>query len=165
MTTYTPAQARDRGYAVGQIGAFDLALAILGQDGQAVAQVIQRLRTAPLPSHCAYSCEQQLNLLLTEALEEAGVRAHDIASTMPTDTLAERITVALDSLPYPAAAEHAIAALVAGDIDPMRRLHGTPGLLARAVAVVGLRLVVWSRPRLKGLLEAERARYIRFAGQ
>ncbi|MFJ9523765.1 hypothetical protein ACIRPK_36795 [Kitasatospora sp. NPDC101801] len=136
----------------------DLTLVVLVQDAKAVADVIRRLRTTAHPGHAAYCCEAQLNALLGDALQQAGVHATDVAATMPTDTLAERMTLLLDTLYYPPETGHALATLVAGDIAPLRRLRGTPGLLARAVAAVGLCLVVWSPPKLQGLLHAERAR-------
>ncbi|MFB9367380.1 hypothetical protein [Kitasatospora albolonga] len=145
----------------GPAAAFDLAIAVHDQDAENVADVIRRLRASAHAGHAAGCCEQQLNILLTDALTQAGVQAKDMAGTMPAALLAERIEQYLTVLAYPPETDRAVTGLVSGDLDPLRQLRGTCGLLARAVSAVGLGLVVWSPSRHRGLLEAERARFIR----
>ncbi|AUG81606.1 hypothetical protein CFP65_6994 [Kitasatospora sp. MMS16-BH015] len=157
MTIHSFPTATAGGHVLGPSAAIDLALAVLDQDGPAAAAVIRRLRATAQPDRQAHQCEQRLNQMLATALGRAGVRPADVEGTMPTDPLADCTALLLDLIQYPVETEYAVAALVHGDLGPLRRLHGTPGLLARAVTAVGLGLVVQSPTRLRRRLIAERS--------
>ncbi|MGW2401155.1 hypothetical protein ACWCYY_31825 [Kitasatospora sp. NPDC001664] len=160
MTTLPPPGTLTPDRTQGRIAAFDLVLAVLAQDGQAVTTVIRHLRTTADPGRYAYSCEQQLNELLADALTQVGLLSGGPATTArPHHLLAEHLARP-GVLHHPPETTQAVAALAVGDLGPMRRLHGTPGLLARAVAIVGLGLAVRSPHWFRGLLRADREQLV-----
>ncbi|WP_405021693.1 hypothetical protein OHV05_37265 (plasmid) [Kitasatospora sp. NBC_00070] len=141
----------------GETAALDLALAVLGRDAVALVATIGWLRTVPYPALAALHCEKRLNVLLADALDQVGVRAGNVAGTVPTKVLGKRLELLLHHpMRYPVETRRAMAALAKGDLEPLRWSQGTAGLLTRAVATVGLHLVVRREQTLRDVLESAR---------
>ncbi len=158
MTTPPTRADHHAAQELGEVAALDLAVAVLARDGAAVAACFQRLRTGAHSGLATRYFGQQLDGLLADALSRAGVRSDDVAGTMPSTVLAGHVTGLTGPVSYPSETGRVVAALVAGDLDPLRRSLGQAGVLARAVAVVGLGLVAGAEEELRVLLEEVRAR-------